>query len=139
VRDKGASSSKACFIASFRSWEHVHTHTHTRFDLQYKIYTRWCNPTYTCFPYTWVLRLASRLCTLVCFLGCNHVMNCPCNSSRRRKKKKKTRSRRKKFLFSFARHCCRARGHGSLCNIVAITIHCPRHLSQFCPMSMNFR
>jgi hypothetical protein len=24
------SSSKACFIASFRSWEHVHTHTHTQ-------------------------------------------------------------------------------------------------------------
>jgi hypothetical protein len=26
-REEGASSSKACFTASFRSWEHVHTHT----------------------------------------------------------------------------------------------------------------
>jgi hypothetical protein len=31
-KEEGASSSKACFIANFRSWEHVHTHTHTRFD-----------------------------------------------------------------------------------------------------------
>jgi len=26
------SSSKACFTASFRSWEHAHTHTHTQGD-----------------------------------------------------------------------------------------------------------
>jgi hypothetical protein len=31
----------------------MHTHTH-KVWLQYKIYTRWCNPTYTCFPCTWV-------------------------------------------------------------------------------------
>jgi hypothetical protein len=38
MKDKGASSSKACFITSFRSWEHVYTHTqglicNTRFVL----------------------------------------------------------------------------------------------------------
>jgi hypothetical protein len=43
---------------------YTHTHTH-KVCLKYKICTRWCNPTYTCFPYTWVLRLASGPCTPV--------------------------------------------------------------------------
>jgi hypothetical protein len=63
----------------------THTHTH-KVWLQYKICTRWCNPTYTCSPYTWVLRLASGLCTPVCFWACSHVMSSPCSSFGRRRK-----------------------------------------------------
>jgi len=38
------------------TYTHTHTHTHTHTEkvwLQYKICTKWCNPTYTCFPCTW--------------------------------------------------------------------------------------
>ncbi len=89
-REEGASNSKACYIASFRSWEHAHTH---KVWLQHKICTRWCNPTYICFPYTWVLRLTFGLCTLVCFWTCNHVMSSSSSSSGRRRRK-----RGKKYL-----------------------------------------
>jgi hypothetical protein len=107
----------------------------------------WCDPTYTCFPCTWVLRLASRLCIPMCFWTYNHVVSCPCNSSGRRKKKRikknKTRSRRKNnYFFFFTCHHCRVRGHRSLYNTVvnAIAIHC-RHCcrpSQFHLTSINF-
>ncbi len=61
------------------------THTHTRFDCN-KICTKWCKPTYICFPYTWVLKLASGLCTPMCFWACSHVVNSPCSSFRKRKR-----------------------------------------------------
>ncbi len=77
--EEGVSNSKARFITSFRSWEHVHTHTH-KVWFQYKIYCRWCNPTYICFPCTWVLKLAFGLCSLVCFWACSHVVNSPYNN-----------------------------------------------------------
>jgi hypothetical protein len=83
----------------------MHTHTH-KVWLQYKICTKWCNPTYTCFPCTWVLRLASKLCTPVCFWACSHVVNNPCSNFKRRrrrkkefKKKKTWNKRNKKILF----------------------------------------
>ncbi len=46
---------------------HTHTraHTHTQGLITVPDMHQWCNPTYTCFPCTWVLRLASWLCTLV--------------------------------------------------------------------------
>jgi hypothetical protein len=87
-REEGASSSKACFTTSFRSWEHVHTHTH-KVSLQYKIYIRWCNPTYICFPCTRVLRLAYGLCILVCFWACTYVVNNPCSNTGKRGKREK--------------------------------------------------
>jgi hypothetical protein len=63
----------------------TYTHTH-KVWLQYKICTRWCNPTYTCFPCTWVLILAFGLCTLVCFWAWSHVVSCPCSNSERRRR-----------------------------------------------------
>jgi len=59
------SSSKACFIANFRSWEHARTHTQGLITVQdlHQV----MQPTYTCFLCTRVWRLAFRLCTLVCF------------------------------------------------------------------------
>jgi hypothetical protein len=66
----------------------THTHTH-KVWLQYKICTRWCNPTYICFPCTWVLRLAFGLCTLVCFWTCSHVVSSPCSNFGRRRRKRR--------------------------------------------------
>jgi hypothetical protein len=66
---------------------YTHTHTH-KVWLRYKIYTKWCNPTYTCFPCTWVLRLTSRLCIPMCFWAWSHVMNYPCNNFRRRRRRR---------------------------------------------------
>jgi hypothetical protein len=68
----------------FRS-THTHTHIH-KVWLQYKICTKWCNPTYICFPCTWVLRITSRLCTLVCFWTCSHVMSSPYSNFWRRRR-----------------------------------------------------
>jgi hypothetical protein len=109
----------------------MHTHTH-KVWLQYKIYTRWCNPTYTCFPCTWVWRLAFRLCTLVCFWACSHVMNSPCNSfgRKRREFKKKTPQSKRIFFFFFFSTCHRWRAHkrGSFCNTATSAVyrnHCP--------------
>ncbi len=65
----------------------THTHTH-KVWLQYKICTRWCNPTYIYFPCTWVLRLTFGLCTPVCFWACNQVVNSPCSNSGRRRRKR---------------------------------------------------
>jgi hypothetical protein len=44
--------------------------------LQYKICTKWSN----LLPCTWILRLTSGLCILVCFWACNHVVSCPCSN-----------------------------------------------------------
>jgi hypothetical protein len=61
----------------------THTHTH-KVWLQYKIYTRWCNPTYTCFPCTWVLKLEFGL---VCFWAYSHVVSSFYNSFGRRRRR----------------------------------------------------
>jgi hypothetical protein len=63
------------------------THTH-KVWLQYKICTKWCNSTYTCFPCTWVLRLTFRLCTPMCFWACSHVVSSPCSSPGKRRRRK---------------------------------------------------
>ncbi len=43
---------------------------------------------------------------------------------------KKSQSKRKKSPFSFARHCCRAHGCGSLCNVVIVVVRCCCHSLQ---------
>jgi hypothetical protein len=79
----------------------------------------WCNLRYTYFLCTWVLKLASRLCTPVCFWTYSHVLNSLCHSSQRRQRKKNPWSRKKNFVFSFACHRHKTRGHGSLCSFIA--------------------
>jgi hypothetical protein len=79
----------------------MHTPTH-KVWLQYKIYTWWCNPTYICFPYTWVFMLAFRLCTHVCFWTCRYVMNNLCSTFERKNKKYFLKKHEiKKKIFSF--------------------------------------
>jgi hypothetical protein len=136
-KEEVASNSKACFIASFRSWEHVHTYTHTHTHkvwLQYKIWTRWCNPTYTYFPCTWVLKLAFRLCILVCIWACNHVGSNPCSTFGRKKKKKKKNTKLKNFFFFFTCHRRKPCGRGSLYNVVLF--YFVQHPLSFCLMSI---
>jgi len=82
------------------TYTHTHTHIHTRFDCSTRFTPSDVTPTYICFPYTWALRLAFGLCTLMWIWACNHVMSSPCSSLGRRREKKK-RSKRKNFLFSF--------------------------------------
>ncbi len=131
-REEGASNSKACFIANFRSWEHVHTHRH-KVWLQYKIYTRWCNPTYICFPCTWVLRLTSRLCTPACFWAYRHAMSSPYNSfGRRRKRKKEKKHKVKEQNFSLI--FCTPSLQSSWTRIVL-----QRHHRMFCFGLLSFR
>jgi hypothetical protein len=61
------------------------THTHTQSLIAIQDCTKWCNPTYICFPCTWVLRLVYGLCTPLCFWACSHVLSSHCNSSRRKR------------------------------------------------------
>ncbi len=105
-KEEGANNSKVCFIANFRSWEHVHTHTQGLIVVQdlYQV----MQPHIHLFSLYMGFEVNIWAVHSYVFLACIHVVSCPCNNFGKRRffLKKKDQIEEKNYLFSFTCHWC---------------------------------